>query len=722
MPLGYRTGEEPLPGFRLRRFLGDGTFGAVWQAVAPGGTEVAIKFIDLRNSHGNKELKSLQIIKRLRHPNLVPLLGYWLKDEHGRLIDPMRDTNIFDTSITDTDPGEAPSASQRALSSTVVPTPIPAEQPPEPVELIVVMGLGDMSLYDRLRRAQESGALGIEPSELIRYMEDAARGIDFLNTARHSLRDQTVAIQHCDIKPQNILIVGGAAQLCDLGLARIVDDTRNTRAAFTAAYGAPECFRGSQPSPWTDQYSLAISYVELRTGRLPFADQSSPASVIQQHLESRLDLSMLNESEQFVIRKATSLVPTERYESAIAMVDDLRRANGANDLAALAAFRPATSHTRRHRFALACVIGLIAMAAIGLGMFRSEQLRALLTTAASPSASVTPSNKTHSRPLKIDSVSEPDLVASDEQSGTALDEHNDTTTETTKDTPLREISSQPTQTFASPTPQLTDSELAAARYAFCTVPRTLTVHGLQACVAATRAQQLNALYANGRLQLATDSLLNAANEQFSALCADGWLRLATDSLARRDVESAVSQIERVLQLQPNRAEAYLLRGRLAAQQSDLAAAIGWYDKAIQFDETLTDAHALRGIANCLRSEPHLARRDLSVALRLTPTDERARRMRALVHTQLEMYVEAVQDREHFAQLPGRSFNVVLPLQLDVPEVTVRTADGVPVTLHQNHPLQLISATRSQLVVSFQYEGHRYEATLQSDQVRPNVKF
>ncbi|MCA9167565.1 MAG: protein kinase [Planctomycetales bacterium] len=720
MPLGYRTGEEPLPGFRLRRFLGDGTFGAVWQAVAPGGTEVAIKFIDLRNSHGNKELKSLQIIKRLRHPNLVPLLGYWLKDEHGRLIDPMRDTNIFDTSITDTDPGEAPSASQRALSSTVVPTPIPAEQPPEPVELIVVMGLGDMSLYDRLRRAQESGALGIEPSELIRYMEDAARGIDFLNTARHSLRDQTVAIQHCDIKPQNILIVGGAAQLCDLGLARIVDDTRNTRAAFTAAYGAPECFRGSQPSPWTDQYSLAISYVELRTGRLPFSDQSSPASVIQQHLESRLDLSMLNESEQFVIRKATSLVPTERYESAIAMVDDLRRANVANDLASLAAFRPAASHTRRHKFALACAVGLIAMATIGLGMFGREQLRALLTTAATAntaaSANVQASARSdpNSRPSKSDSTSEASLVASDERSVTTLDE--------VKDTQSREVSSPLTQTLASPTPQLTDSELAAARYAFCTVPRTLTVHGLQACVAATRAQQLNALYANGRLQLATDSLFNAANEQFSSLCADGWLRLATDSLARRDVESAVSQIERVLQLQPNRAEAYLLRGRLAAQQSDLAAAIGWYDKAIQFDETLTDAHALRGIANCLRSEPHLARRDLSVALRLTPTDERARRMRALVHTQLEMYVEAVQDREHFAQLPGRSFNVVLPLQLDVPEVTVRTADGVPVTLYQNHPLQLISATTSQLVVSFQYEGHRYEATLQSDQVRPNVKF
>ena len=134
MPLAYRIGEEPLPGFRLKRFLGDGTFGAVWQAAAPGGTEVAIKFIDLRNSHGGKELKSLQLIKRIRHPNLVPLLGYWLKDEHGHLIDAMRDTDVYDSSITDTDPGAESSDKHASLSSTVMPTATPQ---PVPVELIV---------------------------------------------------------------------------------------------------------------------------------------------------------------------------------------------------------------------------------------------------------------------------------------------------------------------------------------------------------------------------------------------------------------------------------------------------------------------------------------------------------------------------------------------------------------------------------------------------------
>src|SRR5262249_19039084 len=136
-------------------------------------------------------------------------------------------------------------------------------------EFLIAMGLGDKNLLDRLRECRRQGEPGIPPAELLTYMEDAARALDYLNQPTHDLGRGPVAIQHCDIKPQNILIVGGAAQVCDFGLARVLQDVRVSTAVGSAAYMAPEVLRDGKPSPTTDQYSLAVSYVELRTGSLP---------------------------------------------------------------------------------------------------------------------------------------------------------------------------------------------------------------------------------------------------------------------------------------------------------------------------------------------------------------------------------------------------------------------------------------------------------------------
>src|SRR5262245_59478799 len=83
----YAVGDEPVRGYRLTTFLGSGGFGAVWKAAAPGGTEVAIKIINLGMEGALKEFRSLRLVKKIQYPNLVPILAIWLKDIRGEVLE-----------------------------------------------------------------------------------------------------------------------------------------------------------------------------------------------------------------------------------------------------------------------------------------------------------------------------------------------------------------------------------------------------------------------------------------------------------------------------------------------------------------------------------------------------------------------------------------------------------------------------------------------------------
>lgn len=293
MGLSYKTGDE-IHGFRLTKRLGRGGFGEVWRGTGPGGTEAALKIIPLSQRQGYKEYRAIHLVKQIRHPNLVPIMMFWLRDEDGNFISDTVGMNTMARKSQNWD-------------------------------LIIAMGLGEKNLYDRLQECLSRGQQGIPLEELLGYMEDSAKAIDFLNLSHHDLGEGPIAIQHCDIKPQNILIVGGAAQICDMGVARVLDDSKNVSIAGTSAYMAPEMIATNQPSKATDQYCLAISYVELRTGSLPL-DVASPAGAIWAHMQGNLDLSKLPAGERAVIKKATSVDPEKRYPTTVEMVRALRRA------------------------------------------------------------------------------------------------------------------------------------------------------------------------------------------------------------------------------------------------------------------------------------------------------------------------------------------------------------------------------------------------------------
>ncbi len=290
----YTEGDEPIPGFQLSQLLGWGRFGEVWKASGPGGITVAVKIIPLSSRQGLKEFRAIRLVKQIRHPNLVPIMAFWLKDRQG---------NFIDDSLADD------AESMQLLAS----------------ELIIVMGLGEKSLHDRLLECIEAGYCGIPLEELLGYMLDAARAIDYLNRRAHLVDDASVGIQHCDIKPHNILIVGGVVQLCDLGVARVLEDTRASAATGSAAYIAPEFIQTGKPSSATDQYSLAVTYVELRTGLLPFVARSAAAAYLV-HLNGELDFSGLSVPEREVIVRATARAPEDRFPTCLAFVKALEEA------------------------------------------------------------------------------------------------------------------------------------------------------------------------------------------------------------------------------------------------------------------------------------------------------------------------------------------------------------------------------------------------------------
>lgn len=301
----YEPGAEPVPGYRLIRFLGKGAFGEVWEASGPGETRVALKFIKLEGKEGPKEFRAIRMMQRVHDARLVKIHAVWLRDvKSGELLA----DEVFEHGL--------PQGPRRHL------------------ELVIAMNLGSKNLLDRVQECKHNGQRGIPLPELMGYLRNVARALDHLNQPIHELDGQRVAIHHCDIKPQNILLVGDGVQVCDFGLARftVADANELTKSVnrgggFSPAYAAPEVLRGEKPNSFTDQYSLAISYYELRTGSLPFPASFNRQEVTDAHLKARLDFRLIdNEDETAVLRRATSLVPTDRYPSCWEFVQNLQMA------------------------------------------------------------------------------------------------------------------------------------------------------------------------------------------------------------------------------------------------------------------------------------------------------------------------------------------------------------------------------------------------------------
>jgi eukaryotic-like serine/threonine-protein kinase len=147
---------------------------------------------------------------------------------------------------------------------------------------------------------------------------------------------------HRDIKPSNILITQeGTVKVADFGIARVVEGekartgTRPDEIIGSARYMSPEQLQGKETTPRSDLYSAGILLYHCLTGRPPFSGDTR--SVVRQQIhEDPIPPRVLNGNIspglETVIMKALAKDPEERYPSASAMLEDLRKGANAGDL------------------------------------------------------------------------------------------------------------------------------------------------------------------------------------------------------------------------------------------------------------------------------------------------------------------------------------------------------------------------------------------------------
>ncbi|MEM9658105.1 MAG: protein kinase, partial [Planctomycetota bacterium] len=313
-----KPGDEPIPGYRVEELLGRGQFGQVWRARSPGNTYVALKFLDLDGRYGWKEFRSVQRVKQIRHAHLMPIVAIWLLDENGQV--------LSDDAIDGIAADFQDAKNVDVTSETLVAVPI--EKSSGPIRLVVANLLADCTLGDRLEECRASGGDGIPIDELLGYMREAAKGLDFLNSSQHLVGTSLGSVQHCDVKPDNIMLSGGSVVISDFGVAQLLAESRRdakaTSLGGTPAFMAPELFR-SKPSSTTDQYALAVTYYELRTGKLPFIEHTF-AAILVANQTGKLDMSDVETAE----RRGRD--PSELIQVAFGLPECLR---DASELAAL---------------------------------------------------------------------------------------------------------------------------------------------------------------------------------------------------------------------------------------------------------------------------------------------------------------------------------------------------------------------------------------------------
>ncbi|GLT77127.1 hypothetical protein SLA2020_487410 [Shorea laevis] len=216
--------------FSEENILGRGGFGTVYKGELHDGTKIAVKRMEssIVNDKGLAEFKSeIAVLTKVRHRNLVALLGYCLDGNE---------------------------------------------------KLLVYEYMPQGTLSHHLFNWKQEGLKSLEWTRRLTIALDVARGVEYL----HGLAHQSFI--HRDLKPSNILLGDDMrAKVADFGLVRLAPDggkhSFETRLAGTFGYLAPEYAVTGRVTTKVDVFSFGVILMELITGRKALDDTQSEDSV-----------------------------------------------------------------------------------------------------------------------------------------------------------------------------------------------------------------------------------------------------------------------------------------------------------------------------------------------------------------------------------------------------------------------------------------------------------
>lgn len=197
-------------------------------------------------------------------------------------------------------------------------THVPEDGSP-PIRFFTMAFLEGETLASLLR---SKGPLAIP--DALRIGAGIAAGLDSLHAK---------GIVHRDLKPANVILVGKGSSarpvITDFGLARPLErpeddpgQTTTGQIMGTVAYMSPEQFEGSHIDGRTDIFAFGIMLHEMVTGVRPYPTESMVRSAVRR-LTNDPEISGVPPNWHRVLRKAMARKPSDRYEFAREIIEDL---------------------------------------------------------------------------------------------------------------------------------------------------------------------------------------------------------------------------------------------------------------------------------------------------------------------------------------------------------------------------------------------------------------